>query len=166
MLLVKFLRAPVGKVRCCVVVRPLVPGSPWAARAVCCPTSAGDWTLGVRTLSSVSSLSASRTSSRAEPLSGSRVLQEPVLRFRAASGARSMSGTAGSSGWYDSLAESGPVRLCEQYLMGVQQLAGCPWWLSIIVSTVMVRTLVTLPLAAYQVVIIAKVGDRGHESLV
>lgn len=82
--------------------------------------------------------------------------------------ARSMSDNSSisdTSGWYNSLAESGPVRLCEQYLMGVQQLTGLPWWLSIIVSTVVVRTLITLPLATYQVVVIAKVSDRGHNSL-
>lgn len=73
-------------------------------------------------------------------------------------------GASASSGWYNSLAESGPVHLCEQYLMGVQQVTGSPWWLSIIMSTVMVRTLITLPLATYQVVIIAKVSDRRHNS--
>lgn len=75
------------------------------------------------------------------------------------------SAVSDTPGWYNSLAESGPVHLCEQYLTGVQQLTGLPWWLSIVISTVMVRTLITLPLATYQLVIIAKVSDRGHSSL-
>lgn len=73
-------------------------------------------------------------------------------------------GTSAGSDWYNSLAESGPVHLCEQYLMGVQQVTGFPWWLGIIMSTVMVRTLITLPLATYQVVILAKVSDSGRSS--
>lgn len=170
MFILKFRQPPVGRVRCSVVVRSLPPGPPRAAPAVCCPRSPVNLTLGVRTLSNVSSLSASRTSLRPDALSGSRGLLEPgtTLRWRAASRARSMSGNgAGSdgSGWYSSLAESGPVRLCEQYLTGVQQLTELPWWLSIIVSTVMVRTLVTLPLAAYQLLIMAKVSARGRRSV-
>lgn len=166
MFIVKFLQPPVRRVRCSVAVRSLPPGP---TRSVMCPRLPVNLTLGVRTLSNVSSLSASRTSLRSDTLSGSRVLLEPgtTLRLRLASMPRSMSGNSASSeswGWSNSLVESGPVRLCEQYLMGVQQLTGLPWWLSIIVSTVTVRTLITLPLAAYQVVIIAKVSERGHDS--
>uniref|UniRef100_H3CH32 Cytochrome c oxidase assembly factor COX18 n=1 Tax=Tetraodon nigroviridis TaxID=99883 RepID=H3CH32_TETNG len=152
MLIGRFLQAPLGRVRC-VLVRSLSPGP--TVSAVCCPSSAGNLTAALRTLSNVSSLPARGTSPR---LSGARVLLGPVTVLR--SGARAMSGSSPGSdswGWYGSLAESGPVRLCEQYLVGVQQLTGFPWWLSIIVSTVTVRTLITLPLAAYQVVIIAKV---------
>lgn len=169
MLIVKFLQPPVGRVGCSVVVRSLPPGPTQSVPAVCCPTSSVQFTLGVRTLSNVSSLSARRTSLRPDTWSGSRVLLDPgtMWRFRVASRARSMSDNSASSdtsGWYNSLAELGPVRLCEQYLMGVQQLTEFPWWLSIAISTVMVRTLITLPLAAYQMVIIAKVSDRGHDS--
>lgn len=159
MLIGRFLQAPLGRVRC-VLVRSLSPGP--TVSAVCCPSSAGNLTAALRTLSNVSSLPARGTSPR---LSGARVLLGPVTVLR--SGARAMSGSSPGSdswGWYGSLAESGPVRLCEQYLVGVQQLTGFPWWLSIIVSTVTVRTLITLPLAAYQVVIIAKVGVQGHGS--
>lgn len=173
MLAVKFLQPPVGRVRGSVVVRLLPPGHGPArllppgpgqpAPAVCCP---GKVTLVVRTLSNVSSLPAIRTPLRVDALSGSRGLLDPGTTLRL--GARSMSGSGASSdswGWHTGLAESGPVRLCEQYVMGVQQLTGAPWWLSIIISTVMVRTLITLPLAAYQVVVIAKVSDGGHHSL-
>uniref|UniRef100_A0A8D3CPX9 Cytochrome c oxidase assembly factor COX18 n=1 Tax=Scophthalmus maximus TaxID=52904 RepID=A0A8D3CPX9_SCOMX len=63
----------------------------------------------------------------------------------------------GSSGWYSGLADSAPVHLCEHFLVSVQQVCGLPWWLSIIAVTLSVRTLITLPLAAYQLVIISKV---------
>uniref|UniRef100_A0A668UW49 Membrane insertase YidC/Oxa/ALB C-terminal domain-containing protein n=1 Tax=Oreochromis aureus TaxID=47969 RepID=A0A668UW49_OREAU len=61
------------------------------------------------------------------------------------------------SGWYSSLANSTPVHLCEQLLVSVQEASGLPWWFSICVATLSVRTLVTLPLAAYQLVVISKV---------
>lgn len=177
----KVLQAPVGRVRCSVVVRSLPrgptrsgpghtwsgSGPAWSGPAVCWPRLPVNLTSSVRTLSGVSSLSASRTSLHPDTVSGSRGLLESgtMLRLRVTSRARSLSGSSAGGGWYDSLAESGPVRLCEQCVMGVQQLTGFPWWLSIIASTVMVRTLITLPLAAYQLVIIAKVSDRGHHSL-
>lgn len=78
------------------------------------------------------------------------------------SGVRRLSGGAGDpgsggSGWYSSLADSAPVHLCEDFLVSVQQMSGLPWWLSIVMATLSVRTLITLPLAAYQMVIISKV---------
>ncbi|KAL6117180.1 cox18 [Pungitius sinensis] len=73
------------------------------------------------------------------------------------SGVRRLSGGAGAAGWYSSLSDSAPVHLCEHYLVSVQQVSGLPWWLSIIVATLSVRTLITLPLATYQMVIIGKV---------
>lgn len=63
----------------------------------------------------------------------------------------------GDGGWYGVLSNSTPVHLCEDLLVGLQQASGLPWWSSIFVTTLAVRTLVTLPLAAYQTVIIAKV---------
>ncbi|XP_060926273.1 cytochrome c oxidase assembly protein COX18, mitochondrial [Limanda limanda] len=63
----------------------------------------------------------------------------------------------GASGWYGGLADSAPVHLVEHFLVGVQQGSGLPWWLSIVAATLSVRTLITLPLAAYQLVIISKV---------
>lgn len=73
--------------------------------------------------------------------------------------ARNLSGGPGSSlsGWYSDLADSAPVHLCEHLLVSMQQVSSLPWWLSIAVATLSVRTLITLPLAAYQLVIISKV---------
>ncbi|XP_019202480.1 cytochrome c oxidase assembly protein COX18, mitochondrial isoform X2 [Oreochromis niloticus] len=75
------------------------------------------------------------------------------------SGVRALSGGSSDAagGWYSSLADSTPVHLCEQLLVSVQEASGLPWWFSICVATLSVRTLVTLPLAAYQLVVISKV---------
>ncbi|KAM9850199.1 cytochrome c oxidase assembly protein COX18, mitochondrial isoform 1-T2 [Aulostomus maculatus] len=62
-----------------------------------------------------------------------------------------------SGGWYGSVADSAPVHLAEDFLLHLQQASGLPWWLSITVSTLSIRTLVTLPLSVYQMVIIARV---------
>uniref|UniRef100_A0A3P9LZV1 Cytochrome c oxidase assembly factor COX18 n=1 Tax=Oryzias latipes TaxID=8090 RepID=A0A3P9LZV1_ORYLA len=64
---------------------------------------------------------------------------------------------APAPGWYGSLADLPPVHLCEDLLVSVQQLSGLPWWMSIIAATLTVRTAVTLPLAAYQLLIVCKV---------
>lgn len=100
-----------------------------------------------RTLSGVRTLSGTRTLSGVQTLSGTRTLS---------------SGGAGAAGWYSSLSDSPPVHLCEQCLVSLQQVSGLPWWLNIVISTLAVRTLITLPLAAYQMVIVAKVSDRDR----
>lgn len=69
------------------------------------------------------------------------------------------------SGWSASLWDAAPVHLCEGVLVGLQQASGFPWWLNIVVSTVLVRTVVTLPLAAYQMVVLARVSTAGSLSL-
>ncbi|XP_066498283.1 cytochrome c oxidase assembly protein COX18, mitochondrial isoform X1 [Hoplias malabaricus] len=71
--------------------------------------------------------------------------------------------TSGRPGWYESIADSGPVHLTEQLLVFTQQTTGLPWWLSIICTTVTLRTAVTLPLAVYQNIIIAKVEALQKE---
>lgn len=74
---------------------------------------------------------------------------------------RSASGGGDSApGWYAAAADSAPVHLAEDFLVHLQQASGLPWWLSIAAGTLAVRTLVTLPLAAYQMVIISKVSHR------
>ncbi|XP_029917940.1 cytochrome c oxidase assembly protein COX18, mitochondrial [Myripristis murdjan] len=75
----------------------------------------------------------------------------------AAAAAPGSTAVAAAPGWFGGLADSLPVQAAEQLLLGVQQSSGLPWWAGIMVTTLAVRTLVTLPLAAYQQVIIAKV---------
>lgn len=67
----------------------------------------------------------------------------------------------GASGWYEALASSAPVQSAEEVLLGVHTATGLPWWGSILLTTVALRGSVTLPLAAYQHYILAKV--RGAE---
>lgn len=56
-----------------------------------------------------------------------------------------------------------PVQVAEQFLQGFQQLSGAPWWLSIAAATLTIRSTVTLPLAAYQTVIIHRVVSLQKE---
>ncbi|XP_036407662.1 cytochrome c oxidase assembly protein COX18, mitochondrial, partial [Megalops cyprinoides] len=70
---------------------------------------------------------------------------------------RALSTSAARPGWYESVADSTPVHLTEQLLVAVQQTTGMPWWASVVCTTLALRTAITLPLGAYQMVIIAKV---------
>nr|XP_057914270.1 cytochrome c oxidase assembly protein COX18, mitochondrial [Doryrhamphus excisus]XP_057914279.1 cytochrome c oxidase assembly protein COX18, mitochondrial [Doryrhamphus excisus]XP_057914288.1 cytochrome c oxidase assembly protein COX18, mitochondrial [Doryrhamphus excisus] len=70
---------------------------------------------------------------------------------------RQLSSGDAASGWYHQVSHSAPVHLAEDFLVHMQQASGLPWWISIAVSTLSIRTLVTLPLAAYQLLIIGKV---------
>ncbi|KAM4585834.1 cytochrome c oxidase assembly protein COX18, mitochondrial [Fundulus diaphanus] len=84
----------------------------------------------------------------------------PALTCTTGSRVRTVSGVGGANGaggWYGSLSDAAPVHLCENFLVGVHQVSGLPWWLSIAVATVSIRTFITLPLAAYQLIVIAKV---------
>ncbi|XP_069755447.1 cytochrome c oxidase assembly protein COX18, mitochondrial isoform X1 [Narcine bancroftii] len=71
--------------------------------------------------------------------------------------------SAPRSGWYESFSDSVPVHLMENLLTNVQQTTGLPWWASIISTTVLLRATVTLPLAIYQLYIIAKVENLQPE---
>ncbi|KAJ8262556.1 hypothetical protein GJAV_G00167760 [Gymnothorax javanicus] len=66
-------------------------------------------------------------------------------------------------GWYESLADSTPVHLTEQVLVTMQGATGLPWWANIICTTLVLRTAITLPLGAYQMVIIGKVEGLQSE---
>lgn len=68
---------------------------------------------------------------------------------------------AAPGGWYEALAASAPVRAAEEVLLGGQAATGLPWWGSIVLTTVALRGAVTLPLAAYQHYILAKVRTIG-----
>lgn len=109
----------------------------------------------VRILSRFSTLPGVRTS----PGLGS--CSNPGVKF----GTRSFSGDSSErgSGWTATLWDAAPVHLCEGALVGLQQASGFPWWMNIVVSTVLVRTVVTLPLAAYQMVVLARVGTTKNK---
>ncbi|XP_047423122.1 cytochrome c oxidase assembly protein COX18, mitochondrial isoform X6 [Sciurus carolinensis] len=69
----------------------------------------------------------------------------------------------GAGGWYEALAASAPVRAAEEVLLGAHAASGLPWWGSILLTTVALRGAVTLPLAAYQHYILAKVENLQPE---
>ncbi|XP_037685878.1 cytochrome c oxidase assembly protein COX18, mitochondrial isoform X2 [Choloepus didactylus] len=69
----------------------------------------------------------------------------------------------GAGGWYEALAASAPVRAAEEVLLGAHTSTGLPWWGSILLTTVALRGAVTLPLAAYQHYILAKVENLQPE---
>ncbi|KAM9677839.1 cytochrome c oxidase assembly protein COX18, mitochondrial isoform 2-T6 [Trichechus inunguis] len=69
----------------------------------------------------------------------------------------------GTSGWYEALAASAPVRGAEEVLLSAHAATGLPWWGSILLTTVAMRGAVTLPLAVYQHHILAKVENLQPE---
>ncbi|XP_021572872.1 mitochondrial inner membrane protein COX18 [Carlito syrichta] len=59
--------------------------------------------------------------------------------------------------------KASPVRSAEEVLLGAHSASGLPWWGSILLTTVALRGAVTLPLAAYQHCILAKVENLQPE---
>ncbi|XP_045854095.1 cytochrome c oxidase assembly protein COX18, mitochondrial isoform X2 [Meles meles] len=71
--------------------------------------------------------------------------------------------SGGPGSWYQALATSAPVQGTEEVLLGVHSATGLPWWACIGLTTVALRGAVTLPLAAYQHYILAKVENLQPE---
>lgn len=67
------------------------------------------------------------------------------------------------TGLWLSISNSTPVAYCQQGLVELHDLSGLPWWASIIVSTVLLRTVVTMPLAIYQNKIVARLEKISLE---
>jgi len=75
----------------------------------------------------------------------------PYFQIRHISG---QSGVETFGAWthvYLWLSESTPVGCAQDLLLYVHNSTGLPWWTTIILATVLLRTVVTLPLAMYQV---------------
>ncbi|MBW03919.1 Mitochondrial inner membrane protein COX18, partial [Eschrichtius robustus] len=72
-------------------------------------------------------------------------------------------GPSGAGGWYEALATSAPVQGAEDVLLFAHTASGLPWWGSILLTTMALRGAVTLPLAAYQHYILAKVENLQPE---
>ncbi|KAF2361225.1 Membrane insertase OXA1/ALB3/YidC [Trinorchestia longiramus] len=66
---------------------------------------------------------------------------------------------------FESLASSSPVLKLMTWLQDIHAVLGVPWWLSIILTTVALRTVITLPLALYQQRVIARVELLKTEML-
>lgn len=54
------------------------------------------------------------------------------------------------------LSESAPVQFLQKVLIQFHDVTGLPWWATILSSTFLLRTVITIPLAVYQQIIIAK----------
>ncbi|XP_077589197.1 cytochrome c oxidase assembly protein COX18, mitochondrial isoform X2 [Stigmatopora nigra] len=91
------------------------------------------------------------------PFGVSRLCASPGKALLPLAAHRRSSSAPDSAGWYAQAAHSAPVRMAEDFLTEVQQSGALPWWLAIGATTLGIRTLVTLPLAAYQIRILAKV---------
>ncbi|XP_054847577.1 cytochrome c oxidase assembly protein COX18, mitochondrial [Eublepharis macularius] len=82
----------------------------------------------------------------------------------ACQGVRTLSTSAGSVwAWYEALSVSAPVAWTEAGLLTLQAASGLPWWSSIIAASTLLRTSLTLPLAAHQGHILAKLENLQPE---
>ncbi|XP_077589196.1 cytochrome c oxidase assembly protein COX18, mitochondrial isoform X1 [Stigmatopora nigra] len=96
------------------------------------------------------------------PFGVSRLCASPGKALLPLAAHRRSSSAPDSAGWYAQAAHSAPVRMAEDFLTEVQQSGALPWWLAIGATTLGIRTLVTLPLAAYQIRILAKVVAKSR----
>lgn len=64
---------------------------------------------------------------------------------------------------YQSISCSLPVLQMQQCLIQIHDYTGLPWWASIIVSTVIFRTFITLPLIIYQQKNVARLENIRQE---
>lgn len=64
---------------------------------------------------------------------------------------------------YTGISNSYPVSVMQDGLLALHDLTGLSWWATIILSTALVRTLMTLPLTVYQNYILAKVENISME---
>ncbi|XP_052741287.1 cytochrome c oxidase assembly protein COX18, mitochondrial [Bicyclus anynana] len=64
---------------------------------------------------------------------------------------------------YNSIANSSAVNVIQDSLLYFHDITGLTWSVTIITSTLLIRTLMTLPLAVYQNYILAKVENIGYE---
>ncbi|XP_011630837.1 cytochrome c oxidase assembly protein COX18, mitochondrial [Pogonomyrmex barbatus] len=64
---------------------------------------------------------------------------------------------------FKAISESMPVKVTQDSLLWLHDYTGLPWWLIIVLTTVIIRTTVTLPLSLYQLYILAKLENLKHE---
>ncbi|XP_040155088.1 cytochrome c oxidase assembly protein COX18, mitochondrial isoform X3 [Anopheles arabiensis] len=67
------------------------------------------------------------------------------------------------AGFWQTLSQSAPVAYVQQGMINLHDLTGLPWWATVILTTVGLRTLVTLPLAVYQNKILARLEQISLE---
>ncbi|XP_068797401.1 cytochrome c oxidase assembly protein COX18, mitochondrial isoform X2 [Struthio camelus] len=106
---------------------------------------------------------------------GAAVARVPGWRLTVAAAARAPSGrltvaaaavappSGSPGGWYEWLVQSAPVHWAEGGLVALQAAAGLPWWAAIVCGGAVLRTAVTLPLAAHQSRLLAKLENLQPE---
>ncbi|XP_034957932.2 cytochrome c oxidase assembly protein COX18, mitochondrial isoform X1 [Zootoca vivipara] len=65
--------------------------------------------------------------------------------------------------WYEALSTSAPVAWMESSLVALQAASGLPWWAAVFAASALLRTGVTLPLAALQSRVLAKLENLQPE---
>lgn len=61
------------------------------------------------------------------------------------------------------VSNSTPVAYFQQGLISFHDLSGMPWWATVVVSTILLRTVITIPLAVYQKKIMVRLELIGEE---
>ncbi|KAG5328489.1 COX18 protein, partial [Acromyrmex charruanus] len=67
------------------------------------------------------------------------------------------------NGIFKAISESAPIKITQDFLLLVHDCTGLPWWSVIVLTTIMMRTAVTLPLSLYQLYILAKLENLKYE---
>lgn len=67
------------------------------------------------------------------------------------------------TGIWKTLSNSVPVEYMQKTLVQIHDISGLPWWASIVLSTFLFRTVITLPLAVYQNIIVARTENLTKE---
>ncbi|XP_065541299.1 cytochrome c oxidase assembly protein COX18, mitochondrial [Lathamus discolor] len=84
-------------------------------------------------------------------------------RCRVAAAAAPAAPLGGHGGWYEWWSQSPPVHWAEGGLTALQASAGLPWWAAIACGAALLRTAVTLPLAAHQCRLLAQLENLQPE---
>ncbi|XP_071411145.1 cytochrome c oxidase assembly protein COX18, mitochondrial-like [Pithys albifrons albifrons] len=92
-----------------------------------------------------------------------RLVRAPRAALGAVPGVGSGPGSGGLGGWYEWAARAEPVHWAEGGLAALQAATGLPWWATIAGGAALLRTAVTLPLAAHQGRLLAKLENLQPE---
>ncbi|XP_054028630.1 cytochrome c oxidase assembly protein COX18, mitochondrial [Dryobates pubescens] len=71
--------------------------------------------------------------------------------------------SGGPGAWYENVARSAPVHWAEEAFLSLQAAGELPWWAAIACGAALLRTAVTLPLAAHQGRLLAKLENLQPE---
>lgn len=95
--------------------------------------------------------------------SATKLSKQRFLRCPPAYSARSGFRNFSFSSFFATLSNSAPVHHFQEHLVLLHDLTGIPWWATIVLSTVALRTIITLPLAIYSNKVSAKLENITGE---